>query len=352
MSSESPALGGQRHASAACSIGHPDSQGHLFTHGNLLLESAQQIRLIRLYPGSVEDALSCEVFTVDLSNHLTYDAVSYTWATEDGDDSRSHLINCNGKSLSITENCDAVLRMLRLRSMPRPLWVDSICIDQNNVQERNHQVGLMDRIYRMASMVHICISDSKHDYSEAFRWLKYMRGDKKHTAFVQMKQLFCRRYFTRVWVTQEVVLAEAVVLHVNEDSILLAPEILRRLMPSCWTYQIDVPVQLQWVSASRHLDSLVRCLRLSINANSSDARDKVFGIMSLVRPELRSLVPVDYTLSWSQVFESATAACIYECQELSVLSYAKPLTARRFRTDSIFGLEQFRRFSGKPGIME
>jgi hypothetical protein len=58
---------------------------------------------------------------------------------------------CEKKVILITENCDAALRHLRHSRTSRTLWVDSVCIDQSAILERNQQVTLMGDVYKLAS---------------------------------------------------------------------------------------------------------------------------------------------------------------------------------------------------------
>ncbi|KAF2443286.1 hypothetical protein P171DRAFT_331521, partial [Karstenula rhodostoma CBS 690.94] len=69
-----------------------------------------------------------------------YEAVSYTWATEDRDTSLSGVLHCTSGTIPITSNCQAAIRRLRKICAERRLWIDAVCIDQNHIAERNHQV--------------------------------------------------------------------------------------------------------------------------------------------------------------------------------------------------------------------
>jgi hypothetical protein len=62
-------------------------------------------------------------------------------------------VSCHGQELLITENCVAALRRIRSKVRKCILWIDSICIDQSSIEERNHQVALMGDVYSMASEV-------------------------------------------------------------------------------------------------------------------------------------------------------------------------------------------------------
>jgi hypothetical protein len=189
---------------------HDLTHGLAHTYSDIRLSTDQAIRLIVLLSGKFADPICCTIATVDPYKER-YDALSYTWATEDGDYSKTGRIHCADGVIPVTENCEAALRRLRSSSAPRQLWVDAICIDQTNIEERNHQVGMMDQIFRLALTVHICIQDSTHRYMECFNWLSQREGWGDASAIssssstgaviiAQLEELFRRRYFSRVWV--------------------------------------------------------------------------------------------------------------------------------------------------------
>jgi hypothetical protein len=191
---------------------HTSIQGLAHTYSDLRLITGQSIRLIVLLPAKFADPICCTIATVDPYKEQ-YDAVSYTWATEDGDYSKTGRIHCPDGVIPVTENCEAALRRLRLPSAPRQLWVDAICIDQTNIEERNHQVGMMDLIFRLASTVHVCIQDPNHRYTDCIHWLRRKQGWRDGTAIpssrphgaviiAQLEELFRKRYFSRVWVSK------------------------------------------------------------------------------------------------------------------------------------------------------
>jgi hypothetical protein len=124
-----------------------------YRYKRLNYELGQEIRLVILYPGIEQEDLTCDIVHVNLLDKPAYEAVSYTWATADGDVSLSGHITCRGKKIAITMNCESVLRSLRHTGQNRKIWVDAICIDQKNTPERNHQVKMMATIYTNASQV-------------------------------------------------------------------------------------------------------------------------------------------------------------------------------------------------------
>jgi hypothetical protein len=148
-------------ASAAASLAAKEQRTTTSTryeYAKLSYKPDQEVRLCVMLPGERDDPLRREIIHVNLNDHPEYEAVSYTWATEKGDASFCRSIQCaSGGYIAMTANCDAVVRQLRSHGPRRRLWIDAICIDQPNIDERSHQVGLRDQIYSQARGVRICL---------------------------------------------------------------------------------------------------------------------------------------------------------------------------------------------------
>lgn len=182
--------------------------GLTHTYGDLQPCTGHKTRILIPFPGQFSNPILCTSATVD-PREAQYDAVSYTWATEDGDNTKVGCVHLPDGAIPITENCEMALRQLRTPMDARQLWIDASCIDQSNVRERNHQVGQMDQIYRTASTVHVCIHDPIRRYTECVRCLNsganpinWDSYDFTSTAVTQTQELFQRRYFSRVWVSE------------------------------------------------------------------------------------------------------------------------------------------------------
>jgi hypothetical protein len=74
----------------------------------------------------------------------TYKALSYTW----GDGNVKSIMSINGKKLTITESLAIALYHIRPKSESLKIWIDQICINQEDLQEKTDQVRRMDRVYR------------------------------------------------------------------------------------------------------------------------------------------------------------------------------------------------------------
>ncbi|KAI1284167.1 heterokaryon incompatibility protein-domain-containing protein [Xylaria sp. FL0933] len=106
--------------------------------------STGQVRVIELLPGTDDDPIMCKlrVCTIDGIE----EALSYVWGQKEHEGG----ILVDQQSFRLTQNLYDILHGLRHPDTIRTLWIDAICIDQSNVQERTHQVRLMRQIYSNA----------------------------------------------------------------------------------------------------------------------------------------------------------------------------------------------------------
>ncbi|RSM15844.1 hypothetical protein CDV31_004786 [Fusarium ambrosium] len=125
------------------------------------------IRLVRFHEtsGSVLD-LSLELRHASMSE-TSYSALSYVW----GDVSDTVEISVNGSSLKIGRNLHAGLEQLRENGVRDWLWIDSICIQQSDLDEKNYQVGLMRDIFSNADRVYSWLGPSANKSDMAMDFL-------------------------------------------------------------------------------------------------------------------------------------------------------------------------------------
>lgn len=119
-----------------------------------LLPGPGSIRLLRLMPHEDDTApIECQLFNYSLKQsskgaHL-YEALSYVWGGLD----KTLPISIGEHNFDVTGNLHVALSHLRDRSIERIIWVDAICINQKDLQERSHQVQFMASIYAKANRV-------------------------------------------------------------------------------------------------------------------------------------------------------------------------------------------------------
>jgi Heterokaryon incompatibility protein (HET) len=207
-----------------------------------LLEHPRSIRVLILEGGSYEEDIVCYLRHANLDEKPLYCASSYVWG-------ETVPINC---SITVRANLARALRRVREPSNSGTLWVDALCINQTDVDERNVQVRMMNDIYRQAGLVVAYIGEDTEGTPIAFELLGlfigaslyrrrsradvvevlhllYWRGNAEwgiplcySPKWDALQNFFRREYFSRIWVLQEVALAKA-------DPVVLWGE--RRL---CW----------------------------------------------------------------------------------------------------------------------
>lgn len=114
----------------------------------------------------------------DHENAPEYEALSYTWGTQDG----SANIMVNDQSFPVTPNLLAALQQLRLNhgknsESKRMLWIDAICINQSNNSEKSHQVMHMKDIYANTSNVLVWTGKAENLSDIAFDTIERFAAD-------------------------------------------------------------------------------------------------------------------------------------------------------------------------------
>ena len=148
------------------------------------LPENQSIRMLVLNPGFPSDLLEGKLEIVNINFPGSYEALSYVW----GSPKRSHAIDCDGTKLELTTSLYDALQRLRLPHKSRRLWVDQICIDQNNLGERSQQVQFMNSIYWNATHVLVWLGiDSQNVAYSAFKLIHELAerfsDEAKHAQF-------------------------------------------------------------------------------------------------------------------------------------------------------------------------
>jgi hypothetical protein len=123
----------------------------------------EYIRLLKILPGKASSIVECELQVVRLDKSPPYEALSYVWGNPDPVD----YIICNGQRKAVTPNLGVALKHLRLENKSRVVWIDAICICQDDVEERSQQVGLMRDIYSRTGRVVAWLGEDEEDQAEA-----------------------------------------------------------------------------------------------------------------------------------------------------------------------------------------
>ena len=118
----------------------------------LLYQDLRQgdFRLLTVIKGAHDRDLRFQFIQAVPSQTQQYTAVSYTW----GNDTQTETIHVDGEPFHIRPNLWACLYTLR-RHCWQYIWADAVCINQDDVTEKNQQVRMMDQIYQNATAVSV-----------------------------------------------------------------------------------------------------------------------------------------------------------------------------------------------------
>jgi hypothetical protein len=264
-----------------------------YTHDALDF-SRRQIRLLYLYKGQTTD-INCFITTFDLGSVPSYIALSYAW----GERTALASICLNSSQYLVQKNLFDFLSAFRNEpANDRYLWIDQICINQTNIEERNHQVQQMRHIYESCVFV--------------IAWLGQEPQDVRAAGQYQLDILLHNQYFTRLWIVQEVLLAPEVWLLCGNVWI-SGRNITQRVQTYTWG-QSGIPNAAIALFSPAHgglqhsthpLRSLVACINRYSGNGCADLRDKVYGFLGLIEKANSDIdhgLVVDYNKSVAEVY--------------------------------------------------
>lgn len=307
--------------------------------------------------------------------HRTYEALSYTWHGQ----ALTKTILCEERLLNVTHSLYEALQALRRSTTSRLLWIDAICINQAELQERNHQVSIMRQIYNRAALViswlgredeytatafqfigkiikeHVSAGVSLHASPNAI-WSKRTMGAMHLPRFPSyeweaLARLFERAYFRRIWVVQELVVSSNAVVRCG--SLTIKWEYIeytaRSLLATGWVralktaYGSEVtPNFVQTISNCRASYAETKGgrgipLSLLLSATrrfqATDPRDKIIAVVGLAdHPTVGMPVSriLDYEKPVAQLYRDVTGYLIHSQRSLTLLSSVEDISDRHF----------------------
>lgn len=283
----------------------------------------------------------CGLEIVPLNASLDFDAISYCW----GNPEKSKTIICEGKSLWVPGDLHDMLHHLYEPGC-RKIWIDAVCINQSDDGEKASQVRIMDQVYKMASNVLVWLglsadnSDLVFDHasvvidrcasiSERFvdenQLPSFKLPDVTHPLWHAVGDLLGRRWFTRLWVIQEVVLASNVIVACGSKRITwhllgqLAGEITRiGLCAAARGNRIPNPHRSDGFGAIESIDILRKQYKdrmtppnpygflgivgLGREKDVTEPVDRIYGLLGLANDSVRKSIKIDYSKEHREKF--------------------------------------------------
>jgi hypothetical protein len=275
------------------------------------------VRLLEILPSRDTSVVHCTLTHDDLvgSADVPYYAISYVW----GPPEPSSVINVNGKIFKVRQNLFNFLLSMSKRNLNgnKRLWIDAVCINQDDIAESNQQAQQMAFVYSNAKTVYMWLglsdvsSDTVLDLFKVLRQ-KSMRSQFQPDLFHNfqpdstfrgaMGRFLSKVYWTRLWVIQEVYLAKEVRVICGEKDMSF----------------IDLQAFCKWgelILSLNYLPGFVLCLNslapeglyldalLIRNLLCEDLRDKSYGLLSVVKDA--EDFPVDYSIGLPELYFKA-----------------------------------------------
>jgi hypothetical protein len=217
------------------------------------------------------------------------------------------------------------------------IWIDYFCIDQSNTLERNHQVAMMSHIYSHADSVVLWLGKADAGSDDVIDAIRRTGSSEIHSANLngyvdQLLALLNRKYWSRMWIIQECLLAKRLVIFAGRKSFEHSPKFSSHSMfwiSSCLDCtkiarmsvpgfrllsQSDNP-EMRSVSVSLMPEFLETWSQNLCN----DPRDKVFALLGLT-DHAEAWPKADYTMEPVDVYSAVLQTYVQYCYESSSLS--------------------------------
>ena len=254
--------------------------------------STNGIRLLSILPyekpndRETADTVRCKVFPVTFASIPKYEALSYTWGAEDA----TETIELNGQRFKVRTNLYDALHHLRHKTEERVIWVDAICINQKDNDERSCQVSIMPSIYSRAQKVLIWLGLRSYD------------SGAEPSPTYDVIPARAHPYWSRLWILQEIGLAHH--LEICIGNLVMTWNEFFADVDDIHRGDDAVSKVFQF-RENRHRD-----LRLEIllekfqNAQCSEPRDKIFGFLGLAGDYGINSLTVNYNISMFDLYAS------------------------------------------------
>jgi hypothetical protein len=339
-----------------------------FPSGHLLyryepLQSSRYIRLLKLRGQAAKwRQRSHELINVHLDHAPTFCAISYRWDAEKG----FGYISIGSKVLRVTLSCKASINYFSKMMPGQFIWIDAVCINQSDIKERNTQVTLMRNIYQSAYSTAVWLGEALPDHEFALNLYAALRSgifdinnmetEKREDPFhpfhprretdegvkqpyhndcrkvpVTLELVLQRSWFGRVWMIQEVALAQRIVVCCANALIEWSQlvEATRRLATAQGPNRkalFDLPLKIMEARDhyQQHTFGFHQILPLSRSFDASDPRDKIYGMLGLSEDFANAIGPPDYNKPVADVWLNMASIYLkrYSLGGLSMLTSA------------------------------
>lgn len=306
-----------------------------------------EFRLFTLKPGAAGSNIEGILEHYPLQTSPSYHGLSYAW----GNPKDTQTILVDGHSLSVTSNLHDALQHIRDINQSITLWIDAICINQSDRNERSQQVQMMKAIFSKADSVVAWIGPSSERSGTAIEFIsrfanpnvdanKLLEHAESEGFQLQhsVHDLFRRHYWGRVWIVQELASARIVQVRCGHYS---APLEAFQYFITTLNSRLGTIANYMSVTRACRLLKLVRLYReqrmsgqrlidilwSTVEFQATDQRDKVYAILGIARGQEQNALPPDYTLTTTpkSLLRNLVKHHLEKEKDLDIFCYFPPL---------------------------
>jgi hypothetical protein len=339
-----------------CDLDHAFNKG--FEHS--WLDSQAQVRLLRILTTGhdVSNKVECSLHNVAVANLPTTDyvALSYFWGeTQTHND--VHEIIVDRQKYWVRTNLWTFLQHGLDHSLP--IYIDAICLNQLDNEERGNQVKLMSEVYSHANQVHVWLGSPHAEQIDDLGLLRLDLTKRTPHSFwhprslIGLSYICSRDYWRRLWIVQELLLSKSAQIHCGpfafswnelsqlaklplQANILENPEsitwcdawvftrmgdlsqqhIQNQMLFDGWQFALRIfHYRDEWLSrCSGPVDTsglpIYRAVMAFQFQQCRDLQDKIYALFGLLDLQGRSMITPSYRSSQQQLFIDAAAACL------------------------------------------
>lgn len=344
---------------AVISVGGADSDGK--ATATLAMSAPSTIYPQSLRPTEIRLAVLSAAKSHDFPVHLElevyelddcpeYEAVSYLWGGENDDSTLCCPIYIGPfwDVLFQTRNCYDMLQFMRPWRGVRTIWVDAVCINKNDTPERGKQVANMTLIYSGSTRVVAYLGSDlaiplakRHPRRHSLLDLASGNvvpespGYPQSRTQVTMTNLLERRYFSRVWIVQELLLSNTVSMRVGDVDFWANALILTHISDTGLRWEVTAAPWVEYLSQGTQSGRGIRdLLSMTSRTGTTDPRDRIFGLMGIapmsIPEDNQNFGPgADYSLSCQHIFIGTFVYCLIAQRDAAVLHAACGMQARK-----------------------
>lgn len=317
------------------------------------LSDPRNFRTLYIEPGAPGSRIRGSLHESRPGDGVKYLALSYVW----GSPQIVAYVMVEDRYSLVTENLHAALQHLRSEQEPLYIWIDQICINQQDYEERSQQVMLMHEIFGKSVQVLIWLGKDTQPYEKGLLFIIKLLA---HTSYLNaqldddlvervvdftnsqdvdeilpsLSALYENRWFSRSWTFQEAVCNPDTGILTSYVGITLEVLIsFTQLLMKNDTIKLLIPLSHESYRATRQLmilsqhntsnpgQSLLQLAHSTRDRSATDLRDRLYSLIGIAASNDQQAFTPNHGHSTTRVYAEFASSVIHESNRLHILEY-------------------------------